>query len=179
MLKKKFFAEIFRKIVFSANRYCWEQYSAHLLFASITDQISFSADRSTIAKNRILSPQYRYLALVLRFAVKYVLVKIGLHWTVRVGGLLRNRGLRWRKWPFAGLRRKCGLRWQIFEGCNGLVVSYENKRFAISTSGLLYQQTVCCMEKRFALKISGWLWNWWLAMKMEILLKSIGIINVI
>ena len=35
--------------------------------------------------------------------------------------------------------------------------SYENKRFAISTSGLLYQQTVCCMEKRFALKISGWL----------------------
>ena len=41
--KKNFFAEIFRKIVFSANRYCSQQYSAHLLFASITDTAQIGA----------------------------------------------------------------------------------------------------------------------------------------
>ena len=67
-----FFPPRFLTFFFRAHWYYSEQYSAHLFFASITAQISFSANRSTIAKNRILSQQYRSFALVLRFALKEI-----------------------------------------------------------------------------------------------------------
>ena len=57
------------------------------------------------------------------------------------------------------------------------MVSYENEWFAISTSGLLYQQAVCYINK--------WFENKWLAMNLvvsdenENFAKSIGIISVI
>ena len=130
------------------SRYCSEQYSAHLFFALILPQISFRANRSTIAKNRILSQQYQSFELVLQFAVIYVLDKIGLDWTFRVSGFLQNRGLLWRKLLFAGLLWLSGLLWN-------LVVFYTNKWFAIPTSGLLYSQVVCdeiywlAMKKNF------------------------------
>ena len=70
--KKKIFLLRFKKKIFHRTPICSEQYSAHLFFTSITAQISLSANWSMIAKNCILSQQYRSFALVLRFALKEI-----------------------------------------------------------------------------------------------------------
>ena len=76
ILKKNFFGRDFSKNCFQRRPVVLP---AILRATTFRFDNEHSADRSTTATNRILSPQYRYFAVVLRFAVKYVLVKIGLH----------------------------------------------------------------------------------------------------
>ena len=74
MVKKKFFKKS-KKNVFSTHRYCSEQYWCalkYLFLASITAQISFSANRSTSAKDRYCCESMRFFAIVLRFALKEI-----------------------------------------------------------------------------------------------------------
>ena len=126
-MKKIIFLLRFFENFFSAHRYCLEQYSAHLFFALIMAQISFSANQSMSAKDRYCCESMRFFAIVLRFALKEI-------WAVIE---VKNR--------YFSTHRYCSEQYSayLFFALIMAQISFSANRSTIAKNRILSQQYLC------------------------------------